>query len=396
MEQKNIDNILGFIKEATSIRFDGERYTISENEASIAQKYSIPTEQYGTTYRLKLKDYLAKENIKYAQNLYSEIKNKDISSDILLFEGSGVLIKYFAESNVFQSYGEYHLDYLIRFQNIIAYWNLFNCLKSKEFCDYFNDANNEIVVYTSINGVYKITYPTIPSASTEDITSAIKEFIQLSESIELRPFLKNAIFSSSDRTGLISINWVIANIKAVISVAKRDFELVAKQFDFEKFRDLLYKEKDKYFTNIREIINKIFSQAVGIPISISATVFATYKIDDDIIMLAIVLLAFLVYTCFYIKLQCTYKNDIKEVESEFISHFEIIKTKSGLPKEIVESEKKKIDNKIRNSNATINWLIGTVLFMGLLVFWYILYQIAKSEIMCLLKSFLLTATKAII
>ncbi len=93
------------------------------------------------------------------------------------------------------------------------------------------------------------------------------------------------------------------------------------------YKDSLYKEKEKYFLSIREIINKIFSQAVGIPISISATVFASYKVSDDNLMLLIVLLTFFIYVVFYIKIQLIYRADIGELKNDFTKDFDVIKSK---------------------------------------------------------------------
>jgi len=294
-----IASFISFADEVKGIAFSEGYFTVPQSEQAILTKFQLEGEVYGTTIRLQLKKFFSGFNVKYSPELNSEVKADEVSSDFLVIDAikkSAVLF----EKGQYEQFGASDKSLLTYFKNIVAYFKLFNFLKSKDFCDYFNSANNQIVVYSSAKGVYKINYDTIPIISQDkDIEKDILEFIKNADPIELRPFFKSSIFAFTSGTGFIKLNELIKNSVEIVFAAKRDHDLVLKQFDFEKFRDSLYKEKEKYFTNIREIINKIFSQAVGIPISISAAVFATYKVSDDTLMLLLVMLSFIVYVFFY-------------------------------------------------------------------------------------------------
>jgi len=80
-----------------------------------------------------------------------------------------------------------------------------------------------------------------------------------------------------------------------------------------------------------------------------------------------------------------YKADIKEIETDFNSDFDIIISKSGLQPSIINKEKEKIKTKFSSSLIMLNYLIGTVIFLGFLVCLFIYYEIGKSEAYCLLK-----------
>lgn len=272
-------------------------------------------------------------------------------------------------------------------ENLIAYYKLFECFISEDFCDHYNPAKREIVLYSSINGIFKIKYDSIPkSESVTSHTSAISELIVYLQSIELQQYFKNSFFTYSKGTGAIMIDDIIRNIGDVISTSKRDYELVAKQFNFEKFKDSLYKEKEKYFSEIREVVNKIFSQAIAIPVSITATAFATYKIGDDNLILFLVLFAFLLYSAFYIKIQLIYRADVKEIKTNFERDFTTIKDKSGLPNDTIEIEETKIKRRIETSLSIIKWLIVTVIILAILLVIYIYCQMYKVEKMSLINS----------
>ncbi|HET9057855.1 MAG TPA: hypothetical protein VFN30_13500 [Chitinophagaceae bacterium] len=356
-----------------------------QSERPTLSKFKVEGELYDANIRLQLKKYFSETSTKYSQLLNSELKSEEINSDFLVVDGVKKSVVLF-ENGIFEQFGNADEEVLVFVKNTVFYFKLFNFLKSKDFCDYFNSANNQIIVYSSAKGVYKINYETIPEIPKDrDIEKDIAEFIKNASPIELRPYFKSSIFSFTDGKGFIKLNHLINNSSEIIFSALRDHDLVLKQFDFENFRNSLYKEKGKYFANIREIINKIFSQAVGIPVSISAAVFATYKVSNDTLMLFLVMLSFIVYVIFYVKIQCVYRAEIKEIETDFNNDFNIIASKSGLQPDIINKENVKIKNKISSSLTILNWLIGIVIFLGLLVCIYIYYEIEKSETFCLLK-----------
>ena len=265
-------------------------------------------------------------------------------------------------------------EFKITCQNLFSYYNLYNYLKS-DFADHHNSPNREIVIYNSATGIFRIIYDATPKPIATCIKKSIDNLISEASKSEVTQYFKNALVSASQGKDSISIEEIIINANDIISITKRDYALVSKQFNFENFRDSLYKEKEKYFNNIRDILNKIFNQATSIPISISATVFATYKVSDDIVMLSLVMLSFIAYIIFYVKLQLIYKSDIKEIETDFNIDFDIIISKSGLDEITINKEKSKIENKIISSICISNLLISLIIFLGILVLVYISYEI---------------------
>lgn len=386
--EAKITSLLKFFEEAKAITFKDGGYFVPRNEEHLLTTFDIPNEPDGESLKVLIKKFLSPSRTTLAPILNSEVKPDDLNNDFLVVDALKKTIIKITGGRDLNIFGNTNASLLLYTRNILAYYRLYNFLKDKEFGDYHNDADNQIVIYSSAKGIYKITYPTIPVIDqTEDITAKVDEFIRYATPLEIKPFLKAAIFTITN-TGIIPINAIADKALEITLEARRDYDLVLKKFDFETFKNSLYKEKEKYFTNIREIIGKIFSQAVGIPISISAAVFATYKVSDDTLMLFLVLLSFLVYVFFYVKIQLIYKKDIKEIEADFNTDFEIIISSSGLPPDIVEKEKKKIKAKISSSLKMLNYLIGTVVLLGLFVGIYIFYEVGASEAFCFIKTIL--------
>jgi len=340
----------------------------------------IPTEKQGDRLLVKVKSYLNNIQLVCYEEVEKYFENDILDNEFAIIGNNGNYCYHSTNNNEFNWNVSVNPEFVQGCKNLFAYYKLYNFLISEDFADHHNDANTEIVIYSSAKGIFRIVYNSVPEIEkTNDITNDISTLIDVAEPVQIRSFIKNALFTFSNGKGIISINDIIKKSQEIAETAKRDFELASKQFDFEKFKDSLFKEKENYFNSIREIVNKIFSQAIGIPISISATVFATYEVKDDTIMLLIVLLAFFLYVCFYIKIQLVYKSDISELNQSFIRDFEIIKTKSGLPESSINNEKNKIDRKICNSLLMINWLIGVVIGLGLLVALYIIYEISLPQ-----------------
>jgi hypothetical protein len=381
MNSDSVNKYLSLVAGAKTLSFDGVRYVVGDNEKSVVENQGVDFEEFGNLLHLKLKSFFLDENVKYLEAIESEISHVDINSSVLFISLHGNVIRFDPNGNTFQEYGNTNEMALSKVRNTIYYFKLFAFFKAKPFSDYFNDADNEIVFYSSVNGIIKVTYESIPVIpSGVNLVENITELISLASPIQVAPFFKNSLYTVSNQSGIIRISDIINKADEVISVTKRDYELVSKQFDFEKFRNALNKEKEKYFTSIREIVGKIFGQAVSIPISISASVFTTYKVSNEDILVLLITLAFMLYIAFYIKLQLSYRQDIIEIENDFSQSFLIITEKSGLDTKVIESEGNKIRRKISSTKQTIAWLIGIVCSLGVLFCIYSAYQIFLANL----------------
>jgi hypothetical protein len=144
------------------------------------------------------------------------------------------------------------------------------------------------------------------------------------------------------------------------------------QFSFDNFKDVFQKEKEKYFNSIREIINKVYSQVIAIPISVGAVVFATNKLtQDDTFVIKLVYGSFLLYVMYYLIIQTVYLLDLIGLQKEYKDDFKLIKLKSGLSEDVLLKKSKQIQNKFNSSIITSVFLIAMVAFLGVLVCVYI-------------------------
>lgn len=362
-----IDKFLDLCTTTQAVTFIGDTYVLPNTFTGQANTSGIPYEPFDKVLQFKLKQHFVGCEVQYSETIAKPLEAYSGVKTVILTSITGCYW-YDPTSHSFSLKGTVDDELQRTFRNAIAYFSLFDFLRNEDICDYFNDANSEIVFYNSANGIIKVVFDPRPVIDFPgEITDDLKKVQQLASSTEITSLLVNAVYQLSGGTGQITLKNLVNERKNLIDITKRDYELVSKKFDFAKFRNSLYTEKEKYFKDIREVVNKIFGQAIGIPVSIGASVFTTYKVQGDNFVVALVLAGFVVYLAFYIRLQWIYKSDLNDVKSQFDTDFHIIAQDSGLPSDTISDEKIKITKKISSVRSIQNWLIAIVLVLGVLV-----------------------------
>jgi hypothetical protein len=160
------------------------------------------------------------------------------------------------------------------------------------------------------------------------------------------------LFEFRSSEAATALTEVVLSLETITREADNNLQLYLRNFSFEHLKNSLQKEKDNYFSSLRDILGKNLSQIVAIPVSFAASVFATYKVND-IFILVIILVAFLLYSIFTRYLQSLYLKDVKEIEDSFNRDFTIIAQKSGLAATDINVEKLKIERRISDIKNVI-------------------------------------------
>lgn len=349
---------------------------------TICKSFSIEFSTEGKDLHLKIKKAIGNLNL-VLYEVWNFFEVRFIETNLIVLNADGDYCFYEAGNEALEFSSNCKETFKTSCENLLAQAHLYSFLKSNEFADHHNSGKNEIVLYSSSNGIFKVKYESVFKVYHE--TNHSKNIVYLLErtnSIHIYPFLKSAIYTFCKDTMSITLSEIIENSRAITDLALRNFDIVSKQFNFDNFKDALHKEKDKYFNSIRDVVNKIFSQAVGIPISIGATAFAAYRVEGDKFFLLIILFTFLVFVFYYVRIQLFYKRELNVLRSDFINDFNVIEMKSGLDSKSIEQEKTKILNKIDDSKSIVSSLIGIIVLLGLTTIIYVLSQVFQSTFSC--------------
>lgn len=345
----------------------------SQNGLRLLKENNIEYDDLTNRYKLHVKEFLETRVFAYS-DVEQFFQVEKLSSEFVIFSITGEYCIYQPDKVEFSENATAGFE--IKCRNLLSYYKLFNYFSNDNGSDHHNDGAGEFIFYTSISGIVKLKFDVIPKIEIDkDYTQSINELIELVRNLIYKPFFINAIYLLSGQTGTLHLSELIRRSDELLSITKRDYELAARKFDFETFKKSLYKEKERYFTNVREIINKIFAQVIAIPISIGATVFSTYKVSDDKVMLLLVLFTFLIYTYLYVRIQLIYNSDLKEIEKDFGRDFTIIRNGSGIPLADIELEEEKVKSKINSSLNVIKSVISIVITLTVIVTVYILYEL---------------------
>lgn len=304
------------------------------------------------------------------------LTQKDII--ILNFEGSFL---YYEQNSKITYVNKVKREDCFLISNLINYLLIIEYFTSSQFADYFNKAAEEVIIYSATKGIFKLFIPAVPAqldykvSLENDITVLLKKL----ETREYSIHFKNKLFSLDKKLDKDQILTLINNVGTLINEAENDYQLQLKNFSFDKLKSDLQKEKEKYFSSLREILSKILGQIVGVPISIAASTFASYKIDS-LNILILVLASFYIYVGFAIYFQSIYYVDIEEIEIDFDKDFDIIIEKSGLIVGDIENERSKIKRRIKAIRNTIRIFICSISLLTLLFSFYLIQQIkAKAQ-----------------
>jgi len=379
MIENKIDAFLNLCNTTGAVKFEQDKYVLPDTFEREVKASGIPYDTLGDVIHLKLITYFHDCKVQYAETILGRLHEYAQSQSIILTSISGCCWYNPGDGTIF-SKGTVDLEAARIFRNALAYFNFFDFLTQKQVSDYFNDANKEIVFYNSASGILKITFDPRPVIDFPgDITTDLKVLKELASYPQITSVFVNSIFQLTNGTGHIQLKSIISDRKKALDITKRDYELLAKKFDFEKFRNSLYKEKEKYFESIRDLVSKIFGQAVGIPVSIGASVFTSYKAEGNWFVIALLLAGFLVYLGYYLRLQFVYRSDINEVETQFNGDFIVIAAESGLPAATITEERRKVERRIFNIRSMQNWLIGMVIVLGVLASGFMVNQFFAKQ-----------------
>ncbi|MEO8764671.1 MAG: hypothetical protein ABI416_10310 [Ginsengibacter sp.] len=318
------------------------------------------------------------QEINFRQNIEIALDaTTNITKNIALIDYKNSFLIYDIKSNKTCLNSEItEADFLI--DNALCYYKILRILKSKEFADYVNTKDKEIILYSGTKGIMRIEIPDyMPNFdSCKSTRHDCDTLVSKIGSSDFKMYFKNQLFDFRNSDTVTDLKRIILSLQNLTRQADNNLQLYLKNFSFEKLKDDLQKEKEKYFGSLRDILGKNLSQIVAIPVSFAASVFATYRVND-IFILVIILAAFVLYSIFTYYLQSLYLADVIEIEGTFERDFTTIVEKSGLPVKDIYAEKIKIERRIANIKTVVLRFRYLVAGLTAIFIIFICYQVYK-------------------
>jgi len=219
------------------------------------------------------------------------------------------------------------------------YFQLLGFLKEHEhqedsifyFVDYFSWDSRRIV-FTTLKKEGKLTISFTPSGLNLPYDIHLKEnFGRLKLAFEdssknFPKFIKSELISHLSKYHVKDrMVKLLENLVGILNLAEQNFEIYLHDLSLENLKKDYIEHKNKYFNQSREILSKLTNQVIGLPVTIAASVFSTYKVSDSISTLIIILFVFLLYSTYSIFLLKLQKDDIRDLKATFEKDYHSLK-----------------------------------------------------------------------
>jgi len=314
----------------------------------------------------------------------------------ILFLDEQTLVPYFwraKDQKTFVDFVEKSDNYF--FSNIIAYFEFLEFLKVQEhkednvfyFVDHFS-WDNRLIVFTTLKKVGKMTI-SIPSnvpffKENHSLKANVEKFYRAFDenNKHLPKFIKNELFKflSKERRENRFCKF-LEKLDEILIRAEQNFEIYLNDLSLENLKKDYIEHKDKYFQQLRDVLGKISNQIIALPLTITASAFATYKSFDNAFLLSIIILAFIaftVYSLFNLRLQLEDINDVGHSSQQDYDKLKASAFFVKYPKELNSFEQinSKIRRRLKLLCSTIYTYYFTLALTNLLFLSYCAYQLS--------------------
>lgn len=370
-------NILDIIDQATKVKYNVTELYISlefdstqirDNHA--LQLSDLEIEKNRNCIRISLNQRTFKIFIDIS-DFNQRIKKQDVtddnfSKDLLILNRTSkeILLYKYEKIETFRNFELTNANHL--FTNTLSYFRLLNFLKSQEhkedrhfyFVDYFNTDHRRIII-TSLKKEGKLTigYPdAIPDFDiNKRLDIKITHFIESFEQKQLPKFLKAELFnvlpSFKKEDRLVAF---IDNLEFIQEKAEQNFEIYLSDLTLDAFKNQFLEFRLKYFNQLRDLLSKITTQILALPLSISASAFATYKSIDSILLCSIIVIAFTLFSIYSIFMLKAHRDDVKEINKLFENDYNSFSQNEFFTK---------YPNELQSFNDTYNYISQRVSFL---------------------------------
>ncbi len=167
---------------------------------------------------------------------------------------------------------------------------------------------------------------------------------------------------------------------SIVKSATLDFEIYLKDFSFDKIKTKFRENRDKYFNSLQDINSKFSSKLGSLVISISASVFATFRFKSEERSFSglLVLIAYTLYASYSNYEIACLKNDIKTISRNFDRELREIHVRSPIIADSLDEDSNQIKEKIKDILEKLPILYLFVTGLNLLVSVFIIVETFKD------------------
>ena len=324
------------------------------------------------------------------QEFKNEVKKNHLDRDCVIHNINEEFLFYNSSKNETLHNGTNVIVDNFIFDNSKTYFKAKDFFKSKynyingefAFTDFYSETDRTIgfsLLQQNKRLVFKFPNVGLPKLDFEvSYKEDFEEFINLyTESKHHPTFLKNALISNLIQESDNYFKVFFGKLKKINLDTKLNFNVYLHELSLDKIKAEYKEYKKKYYGNQNDILNKISSQVLALPVSVAGSAFALYKLKESIpaiVLICFALVAFVSYVSYIVSI---YWNDIINMNKQMDYDYSLLKehpffenkeNKSELIHfEDIYNELKNRVNKLKTSLKLINGLVW-LLNISLIIF----------------------------
>jgi hypothetical protein len=248
------------------------------------------------------------------------------------------------------------------------------------------DATRQLIMLSPEKGKMIVPYNKDQMFFSEDLDIKQKyaNLAARNHSQEFELLLKDQIFNQlyfSNSSMLLMT--LIENIDDILEKTKSSYEIYLNKFSFTKFTENFRKEREEYFSSIREVINQLINKTVSIPISVSAVALGIYNLQGSEELCIIITITFCIYALFTAYLLALNYQDIEEIGLSLAKDIIYLQSTIKIDMEIFGEETDKVNNKLRSAKKSI-CSIQLILAILIITILFVTFNLLKIEFIYLI------------
>lgn len=235
--------------------------------------------------------------------------------------------------------------------------------------DYNNTVSREAIFYSTGAGIFAFRYGnSLPLLAVDtDYAPLFRRIVaQLEEPAFARLFIAQLpVFLKTISDSEQHLPALLACLSAVEQEVRRNLTLYLKEFSWETFRTKFEQEREKYFTALRDLLNKVLGQSLTLPAVLAASAYL--KLDaTNPAPYWLVVGGFSAFLIILIEAQLVNWLDVLQLRANGRRASNQLQKDSGLPQQEIILEFARIDARISLTEFIIG--IFTILAVCLTAF----------------------------
>ncbi len=322
------------------------------------------------------------------RDFLNEVVLDDFSSDI-------VLLDFTKGEDVFYDAGkkETQNDLTNLITNTQYYLLFKEALENSEIKIFHNSELNEFGFHSQDYGLIRLHYPQNPPdfGDFKKVKQNYELFKSIKKDEQFLIYLNNQIYKTifNKQSDDPSFVYFIKHFETINAQAEDDFSIYLRKFSFETFNKNFRKEQIEYFSSLRDILSKIQTNIVSIPVSISITVAAVFEVKDKPDLALLIVVGYIFYSLLSAYLLRNYEIDIDEIQDRLDHEAEIIRENVVSNKDKINQAIDKIYLKIKRAKFTAKIIQFLLVILTSLVLFISWWQLNFALIWILLLSIIL-------